>query len=190
MMEELSIKVYGEPILRAVCQEVDDSVISRNIATSLSEYLSKMLSAVGVAAPQVGLNMRMFCMLDNNGSLLTIINPQILKREGLLPFSEGCLSIPQVYAKTEVRAKYLTASYYDENFNLKTKTFNGTEAVIFQHEYDHLNGVLFVDHLTKEGREMIAETLSKIEKHTVRTYHPIFKNDPASVVASKYSIYK
>jgi peptide deformylase len=179
---EFSVKVYGDPILRTDCDEVDSTESSKQAVLNLGGYLSKMQFAVGLAAPQVGLKMRVFSMLDNKNDLLTIVNPQIIKRSGNMSFSEGCLSIPNVFAKTEMRHKYLTATYFDENFNRQTRHFRGTEAVVFQHEYDHLNGILFIDHLTKEGREKINDVLSKIERHVVRSYHP--------EISSKFSTFR
>ena len=190
LMTDLQVKIYGDHILRTVCTVVDDNITNRQQAVDLANYLAIMKTAVGLAAPQVGLNARMFCMLNNDGELMTIINPQIDIGRGNLHFTEGCLSIPNVFAKTEIRSKYLTATYYDQNFNRKTKTFVNTEAIIFQHEYDHLNGILFVDHLTAIGREQIADTLATLEKHPVRTYHPIFVEDTDTEIKSKLTIYR
>ena len=186
----IDVKVYGDSILRTVCTETDDNIFNRKNALELAIYFSKMSTAVGIAAPQIGLNLRIFCMLDNHKNLLTVINPQINKREGLLSLSEGCLSIPKIFATTNIRSKKISATYYDENFKLKNVEFSEFEAVIFQHEYDHLNGVLFIDHLSKDGREKIEENLKKIEKHPIRSYHPIFKSDTQTIINSKQALYK
>lgn len=185
---ELSVRIYGEPILRTICEEANDLLKPQLI--SMKVYLSKMAFAVGLAAPQVGINGRAFCMRDNGNNLLTVVNPIIRKRSGVMPFSEGCLSLPGIYGKTEIRSKFITADFFDENFNRCTRTFNGTEAVIFQHEYDHLLGVLFIDHLNKEGKDKIEELIDKIERHPVRTYHPLFIGDNSETTLVKLNTFK
>lgn len=135
--------------------------IDKKIKTLISD-MKKTLRAqtdpegVGLAAPQIGKNLKIFVML-NEGVETVVINPKIvsLGRKKSIPthnnneILEGCLSIKHYYGPVE-RANHITIEYKDEKGNKHTKKFQGFEAQIIQHEIDHLNGKLFVDHILEQ----------------------------------------
>jgi len=172
----LPIVGYGSPILREVCVEVDSSIDKvKEFTEDLIATLSSIPTAVGLAAPQVNENLRMFAM-NIYGTLTVVINPVIKKSRGSKPSDEGCLSVPGVNGRVPERYEILDVEYYDENFNKKKVRLSGFTAIVFQHEYHHLNGILYVDLLTKEGREAVNDKLSDIEKgiYSPTNYEMIF----------------
>jgi peptide deformylase len=133
---------------------------------------------VGLAAPQVGLSIRLFIVdtepfADSNdvskeeADLMkafkkTFINPKIIKEEGdIWGFNEGCLSIPDV-REDVFRHETITIEYFDEDFNKKTEVYNGLIARVIQHEYDHIEGILFTDHLSMLKKKLIGKKLMNI----------------------------
>jgi peptide deformylase len=139
---------------------------------------------VGLAAPQIGLNVRMFVVdgrpfnegedmeeRDKDPSLIdfkkVFINAEILEEDGDdWAFEEGCLSIPDV-REDIYRAEFLTIRYFDENWNEHTEEYEGLAARIIQHEYDHVDGILFTDHLNPVKKRMLKNKLAKITKGKV-----------------------
>lgn len=111
---------------------------------------------VGLAAPQIGVNKRVFIM-HYNDQVTAVISPKVVSidktKKKNTKTMEGCLSIPYHYGPL-TRPKKITIKYLNEKGKSVTKTFKGFEAQIIQHEIDHLNGVLFVDHLLKEGKPL------------------------------------
>lgn len=120
-------------------------------------------TAVGLAAPQINVNLRMFTM-NVYGTLTVVINPVIKKSRGSKPSDEGCLSIPGLNGRVPERFEIIDVEYYDENMNKKRMKLNGFAAVVFQHELDHLNGIMYTDRMTKEGLEAVQDKLSDIAK--------------------------
>jgi peptide deformylase len=133
---------------------------------------------VGLAAPQVGLSIRLFVIdttpfgddedlpieeqVQLKGFKRTFINAKILKEEGeLWSFNEGCLSIPDV-REDVYRNEKITIEYYDENFNLKSEAFDGLVARVIQHEYDHIEGILFTDLISSLKKQLIKKKLQNI----------------------------
>lgn len=118
---------------------------------------------VGLAATQVGLPLRLFVMdvSPQQDKPQCFINPKIIAKEGEIECEEGCLSFPGVYAKV-IRAKIITVEYQDEHGNSHTLTADGLAANCIQHEAEHLDGVLYIDLLSKLKRMML---LKKMEKH-------------------------
>lgn len=114
---------------------------------------------VGLAAAQVGKNVRMFIMRKDSGKLMAIINPEIVSRSKKSSESkkgeilEGCLSIPLLYGPLK-RSNRITIKHMDEEGKMKKQEFKGLEAQIVLHEIDHLNGILFVDRILKEKRPL------------------------------------
>ena len=133
---------------------------------------------VGLAAPQINQGVRLFVidsslMLDEDdeekGIRRVFINPILLDEYGdNFGFEEGCLSIPDVRAEI-IRPEKLTLEYYDENWNLKEEEFSGMTARVIQHEYDHLEGILFVDYLKGLKKRMIQSKLIDVSKGKVST---------------------
>ena len=139
---------------------------------------------VGLAAPQIGLNMRMFVVdgrpfnegedmeeRDKDPSLIdfkkVFINAEILEEDGDdWAFEEGCLSIPDV-REDIYRPEYVTIRYFDADWNEHTEEYEGLAARIIQHEYDHIDGILFTDHLNPVKKRMLKNKLAKITKGRV-----------------------
>ena len=125
-------------------------------------------NGVGLAAPQVGLDMRIFIVdaaaREEEKTPLTMINPKIISiEENLVPYEEGCLSFPEHFAEIE-RADKLSIEYIDENNQKQILNTEGFTSRIIQHELDHLNGILFVDHLSRLKRDVIIRKMKKFQK--------------------------
>ena len=174
----LPIVGYGDPVLRKVGEEISPE--HPNLKEIIANMYETMYNAcgVGLAAPQVGLSIRLFVIdtepfsddedLPNEeqkqlkGFKRTFINAKILKEEGeLWGFNEGCLSIPDV-REDVYRHEKITIEYCDENFNKKTEVFDGLVARVIQHEYDHIEGVLFTDLISSLKKRLIKKKLQNI----------------------------
>ena len=180
----LPIIGYGDPVLRKVGEEI--SLEFPNLKETIANMYETMYNAygVGLAAPQVGLAIRLFVIdttpfsededLSNEEQTelknfkRTFINARILKEEGEeWGFNEGCLSIPEV-REDVFRNEKITIEYCDENFVLKTEVFDGLVARVIQHEYDHIEGILFTDHLTTLKKQLIKKKLQNIMEGKAR----------------------
>jgi len=177
----LPIVAYGDPILKRECEEIDEHY--SDLKQLISDMFETMYKAkgVGLAAPQIGKNIRLFIVdgspfaedEDEDGEedpraegiadfKKVFINPIIEEEEGKeWPFQEGCLSIPAIRENVS-RKPNITVSYYDENWKLKEESYSGYAARIFQHEYDHIEGVLFTDYLGPLKRKMLQKKLNNI----------------------------
>jgi peptide deformylase len=175
---------YGEPVLRKVGEEISPEY--PNLKEVIANMYDTMYNAygVGLAAPQVGLAIRLF-IIDTEpfsdsedlskeeqaqlkGFKQTFINAKMLKEEGEeWGFNEGCLSIPDV-REDVYRNEKITIEYCDEDFNKKTEVFDGLIARVIQHEYDHIEGVLFTDHLTILKKTLIKKKLQNIMEGKAR----------------------
>ena len=175
----LPIVAYGDPILKKECEEIDENY--PNLKQLISDMFETMYKAkgVGLAAPQIGENIRLFIVdgspfaedeeeEDNplaegiENFKKVFINPIIEEEVGKeWPFQEGCLSIPKIRENVS-RKPDITVSYYDENWELKEESYSGYAARIFQHEYDHIEGVLFTDYLSPLKRKLIQKKLNNI----------------------------
>ncbi|MEZ4853415.1 peptide deformylase [Flavobacterium sp.] len=174
----LPIYGYGEPVLRKVGENIHKDY------TNLQELIANMFETmynaygVGLAAPQIGLPIRLFVIdttpfaeggdvskeeaTELNGFKKVFINAKILKEEGdVWGFNEGCLSIPDV-REDVFRHDKITIEYYDENFTKITEEYDGLRARVIQHEYDHIDGVLFTDHLSTLKKKLIGKKLQNI----------------------------
>ncbi len=180
----LPIYGYGEAVLRKVCENIPQDY--PNLTEVLSNMYETMYNAygVGLAAPQVGLAIRLFVIdttpfaesdevsKEEAAQLMdfkqTFINAKILKEEGeIWGFNEGCLSIPDV-REDVFRHDTITIEYYDENFVKKTETYNGLKARVIQHEYDHIEGILFTDHLSMLKKKLVGKKLQNIMEGKAR----------------------
>jgi peptide deformylase len=179
------IVAYGDPILRKVAQPVpkETDLDLKKLSDDLFETMYAS-AGVGLAAPQVGLSVRLFVVdgtalneddpnhEDFDPSLVgfkrVFVNAQILDEDGdEWAYEEGCLSIPGIRADV-YRAETLRLRYEDLDRVEHVATFEGMAARIIQHEYDHLEGVLFTDHLPPIKRTMIKKKLSNITKGDVK----------------------
>lgn len=179
----LPIVAYGDPVLRKVAQPIEQG--SMDVKKLADDMFETMYAAagVGLAAPQVGLNIRIFVVdgtvlneddpnhEDFDPSLVdfkkVFINAQILEEDGdEWAYEEGCLSIPGIRADV-YRPEVVTIKYQDLDWNEHIEQYDGMAARIIQHEYDHIDGVLFTDHLTGLKKQLIKGKLSKITKGDV-----------------------
>lgn len=180
----LPIYGYGEAVLRKVCVDIPQDY--PNLTEILSNMYETMYNAygVGLAAPQVGLAIRLF-VIDTTPFAesdevskeeaeqlkdfkQTFINAKIIKEEGeLWGFNEGCLSIPDV-REDVFRHDTITIEYVDENFVKKTEVYNGLIARVIQHEYDHIEGILFTDHLSMLKKKLVGKKLQNIMEGKAR----------------------
>ncbi len=161
----LRITKLGEEILRQKAQpveEINDEI--RQLASDMFETMTEA-DGVGLAAPQVGLSLRMFVIIADDDVRRVFINPQIIKTSTEVgPYDEGCLSIPQVY-ETIVRPLQVTVQAYDENGKRFTLDADGLLARCIQHEYDHLEGVLYID---RGDPDFAAKTEAQFKKRALR----------------------
>ena len=174
----LPIVGYGDPVLRKVGEDIPQDY--PNLTELISNMYETMYNAfgVGLAAHQIGLAIRLF-IIDTepfsdsddlsesekeqlNGFKQTFINPKMLIEEGEeWSFNEGCLSIPDV-REDVYRNEKITIEYYDENFIKKTEVYDGLIARVIQHEYDHIEGILFTDKISSLKKTLIKKKLQNI----------------------------
>ena len=173
----LPIVAYGDPVLRKETEEIDkDYPDLDNLIEDMFETMYKA-QGVGLAAPQIGKSIRLF-IVDADpfaedepelaGFKKVFINPIILEEEGKeWKFNEGCLSIPGIREDVS-RKPDITIEYYDENWNLKEEKYTGLAARIIQHEYDHIEGILFTDKLSPLKRKLLKTKLNNIAKGNIK----------------------
>lgn len=165
------VVVYGDPVLRKVAKPIEKNY------EGLSEIIENMWETmyqsegVGLAAPQIGLSIRLFIIdatiaADEEPELKdfkkVFINPEIMKISGdEWEMNEGCLSIPEIREEI-IRPDVVRLKYYDENFELHEEEFGGYAGRIIQHEYDHLEGVLFIDYLSQLKKRLLKNKLRNI----------------------------
>ena len=162
------IKKYGDPVLRKIASEVNN--IDDETRKILDDMVETMYATdgVGLAAPQIGKSMRMFVCDDGNGVVRKVINPVITPlTDEIQEYEEGCLSVPGIFKKVE-RPKKINIKYLDENGEAKEENVDGFLAIVMQHEYDHLNAVLFVDKVSPMAKRMIAKKLQNIKKDSLK----------------------
>jgi len=143
-MALLAIRKEPDAILHKKARRVR---VSEKIEKSLLDNMEATMRArggVGLAGPQVGLN-KSIAVVDTKDGALVLVNPEIISKKGATSFEEGCLSVPGQTVKVR-RFEEVTVSYSDENKEQKTRVFKGLTAIIVQHEIDHLNGTLIMDH--------------------------------------------
>lgn len=182
----LPIVAYGHPILRKVAHDIDENY--PDLAKLIEDMWETMYASngVGLAASQVNRDIRLFVMdsaqifakmneeeseeeqyPDAPGIKQVFINAHVVEEIGDdWVYNEGCLSVPKIREDIS-RAEEVTVSYRDENFKHHTKTFSGVTARIILHEYDHIDGKLFIDHLSPLKRKLLRRKLDDISKGNV-----------------------
>lgn len=170
----LPMCIFGQPVLRKVAEEIEQETYPnlKELITNMFETLRKA-EGVGLAAPQIGLPIRMFVIdLDiiseeepqYKGYFKAFINPEIVEvSKETCSYNEGCLSIPGINESVKRPAKVLV-NYLDENFEEHEYWMEGFEARVFQHEYDHLDGKMFIDHLSPFRKQIIKSKLVAMAK--------------------------
>lgn len=167
----MPIIAYGHPVLKKETQDIDENY--PKLQELISDMWETMYNAegIGLAAPQVGLGIRLFLVdthqfgekSKNLPPLKQVfINATILEETGKeWGYDEGCLSIPNINGEV-MRPPKIKVEYYDENFEFHTKEFEGVNARVIQHEYDHVDGILFIEHLKPLKKRLIKKKLEKI----------------------------
>lgn len=141
----------GDPILRKICRSVLN--FDERLATILDDMAETMYEAdgCGLAAPQIGM-LRRFCIVDVGDGVIELINPEIIETSGSQTGDEGCLSFPGEFAEVE-RPMTVTVKAQDRNGEFFTVKGEGLKARAFCHEIDHLDGIVYKDHV-KKGRKI------------------------------------
>jgi len=159
-MAVLSVRLYGDPALRKIAEPV--SAVTPEIRAIVADMIESMWHQVGIglAAPQVGISLRIVVMDDGKGGARALINPVITDRSGTVREEEGCLSLPGIFADVE-RSKWVRVSAQDEAGRPISFEAQGLRAKVIQHEIDHLDGVLFIDRLPPVARDRIKKRIQK-----------------------------
>ncbi|HOE04019.1 MAG TPA: peptide deformylase [Bacteroidales bacterium] len=176
------IYVIGHPVLRKKTELVDrDYPNLQSIIDSMFETMYES-DGVGLAAPQVGLSLRIFVvdaapMVKDKPELKdfkrVFINPKIVERSAeTMVWEEGCLSIPGIHENVK-RNTRLVIEYYDRDFNFVSEELEGFKAIVIQHEYDHLDGVLFTDKIHPIRKKFLRTKISDITKGKVGVHYKI-----------------
>ncbi|MCB0691983.1 MAG: peptide deformylase [Saprospiraceae bacterium] len=167
----LPVYAYGTDILRAKTYEIESSL--EGLAELIDNMWETMYHAegVGLAAPQIGQNIRLFIVDteqiskddQKSGIKKVFINPTVIEETGEdYTYEEGCLSIPHIRADV-TRPERVKIKYLDTDFNEYTEIFDGFDARVIQHEYDHIEGILFVDRLKPLKKKLLKKKLSLIK---------------------------
>lgn len=172
----LPIYAYGQPVLKRVAEPIDaDYPDLQQLIADMYETMEQA-NGVGLAAPQIGRSIRLFVIdsvpmqeegEESKGLRQVFINAEILEEAGDdWSYGEGCLSIPDLTGDVD-RPEEITIRYQDENFVTHTRTFDGMNARVIQHEYDHIEGILFTDLLKPLKKRLVKRRLEKIRKGDV-----------------------
>lgn len=187
-----AILAYGHSILKQKCKDIENNY--PELATLIADMWETMQSAngCGLAAPQIGLPIKLFVVdskttfenleetdkeiyfdKDDKGIMETFINAKIIERsEKLWEDEEGCLSIPNISQKV-TRPWTITIVYYNKDFKRQIHTYGGTTARMIQHEYDHTEGILYLDYLKPLTKKLMEGKLKKIVKGKINAHYPM-----------------
>jgi len=159
-MAVLPIRLYGDPVLRRRAEPV--SAVTPGIERLIADMTETMFASVGIglAATQVGIEMRMLVLDEGRGVVAAYLNPTIVDRGGEEVGEEGCLSLPGIYADV-TRAAWVVVEAQDGTGAPVRRRATGLLARVFQHEIDHLDGTLFVDRLDKVTRDRIKRRIKR-----------------------------
>jgi len=169
----LNIRVYPDPVLKKEAEPVSE--VDDDVRQVLADMVETMYAAggVGLAAPQVGISRRMVVIDISDPEdaaerrLLRLVNPEIVERQGKIVWEEGCLSLPGVVAEVE-RSSKVVAHALDPDGNPIEISAEGLMAVAIQHELDHLDGILFIDRLSRLRRKFILKDFEKVRAEQQR----------------------
>ncbi|MFN4232273.1 peptide deformylase [Thermus sp.] len=164
------IRLYGDPVLRKKARPVQDFAGLKKLAEDMLETMFEA-RGVGLAAPQIGLSQRLFVAVEYADEpegeerplrdlvrrIYVVANPVITHRVGEVEGMEGCLSLPGLYSEEVPRAERIRVEYQDEEGRPRALELEGYMARVFQHEVDHLDGILFFERLPKAKREAFLE---------------------------------
>jgi peptide deformylase len=172
--------MYGDPVLRQKAKDIEQGVDISSLVEDMYETMNAA-NGVGLAAPQIGKSLRLFVIdgrvieeepgMENFKKVF--VNPEMIEEIGTpWEYEEGCLSIPNIREKISRKEK-LKIRYFDENWIAHEEDFDGMKARIIQHEYDHIEGKMFVDYLTPLKKRLLKGKLSDISKGKVDTEYRI-----------------
>lgn len=187
-----SILAYGHQILKQKCNDVEKDYPELDKLIDDMWETMENANGCGLASPQIGLPIRLFIVdskstfdnlgeedrkfyfpQDDKGIMETFINDNIIQRsEKLWEDEEGCLSIPNLFYKVK-RNWAITIEYYNRNFEKQIRTFSGTTARMIQHEYDHTEGILYLDYLKPLTKKLLEGKLKKIARGQIKTRYPM-----------------
>jgi peptide deformylase len=160
-MAILSVRKYGDPVLRRRAARVE--TVTSEVRKTIADMIDTMYDEVGLglAAPQIGVSLRLMVVADDEGrEARALLNPVITEQGGEIVAEEGCLSIPGIFAPVK-RAEWVRLEAQDPEGKAVTLTARGLRARVFQHEMDHLDGVLFIDRLDPVTRDRIKRRIKK-----------------------------
>ncbi|RNA65810.1 peptide deformylase [Prosthecochloris sp. ZM_2] len=174
----LPITIYGDKVLHRKARSLKGGdAVDAELIGSMMESM-RNASGIGLAAPQVGESLRLL-VVDisevqgyENAEPLVVINPHILAVNGYNSMEEGCLSVPDVRGDV-VRPSTIQLKYRDEHFEEHVGEFSGLMARVLQHEIDHLDGTVFVEHLQRRQRRKIQKALDALAGGDVHTSYPV-----------------
>ena len=178
----LPIYLYGQPVLRKVAEDIE--LDYANLKQLISNMFETMYNAegVGLAAPQVGVSIRLFVIdlsvLDDlppdiEKRKRVFINAHIVERDGEeMVREEGCLSLPGIHENVSRKGR-IRIQYLDENFVAHDEVIEGYLARVLQHEYDHIDGIMFVDHLSGIRKQLIKSKLNALIKGKTNCDYPV-----------------
>jgi peptide deformylase len=181
----LPIVAFGHPVLKKMCKNITSDYENLDVLIDNMWETMYAASGVGLAAPQIGLSIRLFIVdaspfsEDKNLSLvereklskfkMVFINPELkATSDDLNTFNEGCLSIPEI-REDIIRENEIIVDYYDQDFNKQILKLDGLRARVVQHEYDHIQGILFTDKLSAFKKRLIKGKLNNISKGKVKS---------------------
>ncbi len=167
-MPILPIKIYGSEVLRQKAEAIGE------LTDDIRELISGMRDSlyyhqgIGLAANQVGVSKRLF-VVDAGDGLKVFINPRIKERDVTVTAEEGCLSLPEIYVEVP-RSRSILLEYMDEEGKEKTLEADGLLARVIQHECDHLDGMMTIDHAGFLARKMLKGKLRRLEKRVQEAF--------------------
>ncbi len=159
-MAILPVRLYGDPVLRRRADPVMG--VTSEIEELLDDMIETMYDSVGIglAASQVGIGLRILVLDEGRGTPCTYLNPAIIERGGEIVGEEGCLSLPGIFADV-ARAQWVVVEAQDRSGAPARQRASGLLARVFQHEIDHLDGILFIDHVDKVTRDRIKRRIKR-----------------------------
>jgi len=178
----LPIYLYGNKVLKQKGKDIGPDFPALNKLIEDMWETMYYASGVGIAAPQIGLPIRLFVVdstpyyedkPEQKGIKKVFINAEILEEFGQeWAFEEGCLSIPKIHAEVK-RPTHVRIKYLDENFLPHEEVFDEINARVIQHEYDHIDGILFVERVAPVRRQLLMRKLAKIQKGQYDAKYPV-----------------
>lgn len=159
-MAILGVRLYGDPVLRRRAQPV--AAVTPEIEQIVRDMVETMYdqAGIGLAAPQVGIGLRLLVLDRGSGVAQAYLNPVIAQHGGEIVAEEGCLSLPGIFEDV-ARAQWVVVEALDRKGAPVRERVSGLVARVFQHEIDHLDGILFIDHLDKVTRDRIKRRIRR-----------------------------